>query len=186
MSVADRQLAGARAVLPIDVWEYFAAGADQEVSASQAQWAWQRYRLTPRVLTDVADVDTSCELLGMTLGTPVIVAPTAFHALAHPEGEVATGCGAAAAGALMTVSTRCSTPLEEAAAAADHWWFQVYAMHDPALHRALALRARDAGASALVLTADTPVVGHKPRLSATRVAGAEAFWAVNAAIALVP
>ncbi|GAB3600780.1 alpha-hydroxy acid oxidase [Angustibacter peucedani] len=176
------QRARAEALLPPDVLTYLEAGADDEVSAGEAESAWRAYRLRPRVLTDVTAVDPSSEVLGTPLATPLLVAPTAFHRLAHPEGEVATARGAAQAGALMTVSTRCSVPLEDVAAAAGGpWWFQVYATRDPAVHRALALRARDAGATALVLTGDTPVVGRKPRLDAVRIPDVEAFWTVNAA-----
>ena len=153
----------------------------------EARAAWGRYRLRPRVLTDVAEVDLSLELFGARLGTPLLVAPTAFHRLAHPEGELATARAVAASGSLMTVSTRCSVPLEEVASAcAGPWWFQVYATRDPAVHRALALRARAAGATALVLTGDTPYVGRKPRSDGPGIPGIEQMIAVNTAQHLGP
>lgn len=181
-AIAERQLERAREVLSPDVLAYFGAGAAQELSMSEAEQAWRGFRLRPRVLTDVTAVRPSRQLLGTELASPVLVAPTAFHRLAHPDGEAATARGAAAAGSLMAVSMRCSVPLEEVAAAArGPWWFQVYATREPAVHRALALRARDAGATALVITGDTPVVGRKPRLNAVRVPDVEAYWTVNAA-----
>jgi 4-hydroxymandelate oxidase len=94
--------------------------------------------------------------------TPVAVAPMAFHGLAHPGGEVASAAGAARAGALYVLSTRSSRRIEDVAAAVSGaggtWWFQVYLMRDRELTAGLVRRAAAAGAEALVLTADTPVV----------------------------
>jgi 4-hydroxymandelate oxidase len=99
--------------------------------------------------------------------TPVAVAPTGFHGLASPEGELATARGAAMAGALMVVSSRSTRRLEDIAeVTADGggaWWFQVYVMRDRDLTARLVSRAVAAGARALVLTADTPVLGRKRR-----------------------
>ena len=103
--------------------------------------------------------------LNLDLRTPIAVAPTAFHRLAHPEGEAATAAGAARAGALFVLSTRSSRRIEEVGeAAARHGGrrrFQVYLMRDPDLTAGLVRRAAAAGAQALVLTGDTPVVGRR-------------------------
>jgi 4-hydroxymandelate oxidase len=88
----------------------------------------------------VASVDTSLDLLGSRLATPVLVAPTALQGLAHPLGERATATGAAAAGSLPVVSTRSSTRLEDVPAGGP-WWFQSYVMRDRGLSRGLAERA---------------------------------------------
>jgi 4-hydroxymandelate oxidase len=124
----------------------------------------------PRVLRDVSTVDTSVRLPGLpetAAATPLAVAPTGFQGLAHPEGEVATARGAARAGALMVLSTRSSMKIEEVAEAVASeggaWWFQVYVMKDRTLTARLVERAVAAGARALVLTGDTPVVGRKRR-----------------------
>ncbi len=130
--------------------------------------AWRRVRFLPRVLRDVSAVRTSVRLeapLDLELGTPIAVAPTAFHRLAHPEGEAATAAGAARAGALFVLSTRSSRRIEDVAAAVagagGHWWFQVYMMRERELTAGLVRRAAAAGAQALVLTGDTPVVGRQ-------------------------
>jgi 4-hydroxymandelate oxidase len=186
-ALVDAQHARAREVLPDYALAYYEAGTGTELTRREAEASWSHYRLRPRVLTDVAEVDVSGALLGADLATPVLVAPTAFHRLAHPDGEVATAAGTAASGSLMVVSTRCSVPLEDVAAAcAGPWWFQVYATNDPRAHRGLALRARDAGASALVLTGDTPVVGRKPQLDALPIPGMAELIAVNAGRHLPP
>lgn len=155
------QAAAAAASLPADVHDYYAGGSADEVTLSEAEPAWHTHRLRPRVLRDVAHVDTSVDLLGTRLATPVLVAPTALHGLAHPDGEQATARGVAAAGSLLVLSTRSSVRLEDVPAGP--WWFQVYVLRDRGLTRALVQRAAAAGATALVLTGDTPYVGVKRR-----------------------
>jgi 4-hydroxymandelate oxidase len=160
--------AEARARLGAGAYDFFAAGAGEGLSVDEAVRAWRAWRLRPRVLVDVSSVDTSCTLLGHTLAAPLLVAPTAYHALAHEEGELASAAGAAEAGALYVMATRATRPLEEVAAVAGNpWWFQVYVLRDRGLTRALVERAVIAGASALVLTGDTPVVLPRSRTGAT-------------------
>jgi 4-hydroxymandelate oxidase len=160
----------ARELLAPGVYDYYAGGSGRERTLRASEQAWQRYWLAPRVLRDVSAVDTGVRLpVGPrpVLRTPVAVAPTGFQGLAHPEGEVATASGAAQAGALMVLSTRSSRKIEEVAAAVaaegGTWWFQVYVMRDRTLTARLVERAVAAGAQALVLTGDTPVVGRKRR-----------------------
>src|SRR5207247_886497 len=71
-------------------------------------------------------------LLGSQVPTPLLVAPMAYHRMAHPDGEAASAAGAAAAGAPYLCSTQATMSVEEvAAAAADAVrWFQVYVVRD--------------------------------------------------------
>ncbi len=157
----------ARELLPRDVYDYYAGGSGRERTLRANEKAWRRAWLAPRVLRDVCAVDTRVRLLGSGLPTPVCVAPTGFHRLAHPDGELATAAGAARAGALFVLSARSSRRIEDVAdvlaAGGGSWWFQVYMLRDRALTAALVQRAAAPGAGALVLTADTPVVGRKRR-----------------------
>jgi 4-hydroxymandelate oxidase len=160
--------AAARQVLPEAVYHWYAAGAGDEATLADNLAAWSRLRLRPRVLRDVASVSTATTVLGTEVATPILVAPTAYHRLAHPDGEAATAAGAAAAGCGMVVSTRASTPLETIAAAAPGGlrWFQVYMLRDRGWTAELVARAAAAGYRALVLTGDTPYLGRKRRSTA--------------------
>ncbi|MGH2402550.1 MAG: alpha-hydroxy acid oxidase, partial [Candidatus Limnocylindria bacterium] len=95
----------------------------------------------------------------------VIVAPTAAHVLAHPDAEMGTARGAAAAEALMTLSTISSHSMEDVSAATADAprWFQLYAPVDREATRALVLRAADAGYSAVAVTVDLPLPGNRER-----------------------
>jgi len=155
----------ARGRLDPAIYDYVAGGADGELTLADNLAAWARLRLRPRVLRDVRRVDTATTLLGTPVATPILVAPTGYHGLVHPEGEAATAAGAAAAGSLMVVSTQANRPLEEVAQRAPGAprWFQVYVHVDHGFTEELVGRAAAAGYSALVLTADLAVLGNRLR-----------------------
>ena len=155
------QEAAARAHLQPDVLAYITDGG---VAAGEAAAAWEGHRFLPRVLRDVARVDTSLTLYGTDLRTPVLVGPTAFHGRVHERGEAATSDGAARAGSLMVVATRSDRPVEEIA---PPFWWQTYVLRDRGLTLDLALRARAAGATAIVVTGDTPYLA--PRSGGVRL-----------------
>jgi 4-hydroxymandelate oxidase len=151
----------AEQTLPPPVAEYFAQGATAGVTAAEAEAAWDRFRLRPRVLRDVSTVSTATTVLGQQVDTPVLVAPTTLQRQAHPAGEAATARAAARAGSLVCVSTNAGTPFETLGAVGSPWWVQAYVFRDRGLTIELLHRARAAGAQAVVLTVDTPVVGTK-------------------------
>jgi len=105
--------ARAAASLPAASYDYIAGGADDELTLADNVAAWSRYRIRPHVLRDVSTVDLSTTLLGTHVSSPVHIAPVAYHRLVHDEGEIATARGAAAAGAVLAVSTMATTPLED-------------------------------------------------------------------------
>jgi 4-hydroxymandelate oxidase len=155
----------ARERLDAAVYDYVAGGADDELTLADNLAAWTRLRLRPRVLRDVRQVTTATSLLGTPVATPIVVAPTGYHQLLHPDGEAATAAGVAAAGSLLVISTQANRSVEEVAAAAPGAprWFQVYVNQDRTYTEQLVVRAAAAGCSALVLTADLPVLGNRPR-----------------------
>ncbi|HTZ44950.1 MAG TPA: alpha-hydroxy-acid oxidizing protein, partial [Jatrophihabitans sp.] len=124
----------ARNRLPRSVYDYYAGGSGRERTLRANEKAWRQVWMAPRVLREMSAVDTSTRLLGTEFATPLCVAPTGFHGLAHPDGELATAAGAAQAGALFVLSTRSSRRIEDVAevvaAAGGTWWFQVYLMRD--------------------------------------------------------
>jgi len=146
-------------------YAYYAGGADDERLLAGNVAAWGHWQLHPRVLAGVAEVSTATTLLGTPVRSPVAVAPTAIQGLAHPEGEVATARGAAAAGALLILSSLATCPLEDVAAATPDAarWMQVYILRERARTAELVARAAAHGYQALVLTVDAPVSGLRLR-----------------------
>ena len=153
--------AGAR--LDQQTWDYVRSGAGNEVTLRDNEAVWSRHRLLPHVMTDVSSLDSSIQLFGKQLAHPILTAPTASHTRYHPDGELATIRGAAAAEAITTISTLASLPVADiGTAAADvdaQWWLQVYVQHDRTHTQNLCEAAIAAGAGALVVTVDTPSLG---------------------------
>ena len=164
INVADFE-AAARERLDPGVYDYVAGGAGDEHTLRENRAAFERWQLRPRVLVDISSVSTATTVLGTEVALPVLVAPTAFQRLAHPEGELATMRAAAAAGTIMSLSTLSSvTPAELAAAAPDApKWFQLYWSRDRGFTQELVETAADSGFTALMLTVDLPVAGRRER-----------------------
>jgi isopentenyl diphosphate isomerase/L-lactate dehydrogenase-like FMN-dependent dehydrogenase len=153
----------AQARIEAAAWNYYASGSDDEVTLRANRAAFERIQLRPRMLVDVSTCDTNTTVLGTPVSLPVLIAPTAFHCLAHPEGECATAQGAGQAGTVMVASTSSTRSLEEIArAASGPLWFQLY-FHNYSNAQELVNRATTAGYRALVVTADSPRWGNKER-----------------------
>ncbi|MFC4116512.1 alpha-hydroxy acid oxidase [Nonomuraea zeae] len=155
----------ARARLEPAHYDYFAGGAGDELTVRANEAAFARLGLVPRVLRGAAKPETGVTLLGSRAAVPVLVAPTAFHRLAHPEGERATARAAAAAETVMIVSMAATVAVGDVADAAPgaDLWFQLYVQPDAAFTETLVRRAEAAGCKALVVTVDSPVMGLRER-----------------------
>lgn len=155
----------ARAVMDPDAFDYFAGGADDEITLTENVAAWRKLRLRYQVLRDVSSVTAETTVLGTRVPAPILVAPTAYLRLAHEEGEIAMARGAAAAETICIASTLATVAIHEIAAAVPdaHLWFQVYVHRDRGWTKELVARAADAGCEALVLTVDAPVLGRRLR-----------------------
>ncbi|MGH3521580.1 MAG: alpha-hydroxy acid oxidase, partial [Mycobacterium sp.] len=113
---------------------------------------------------DVSHRDLTTSVLGQPVSMPILVAPTAFHGLATPEGERAAARAAGAAGTIMILSTLSNTRVEDVVAAATGpVWFQLYVYRDRQATEGLVRRAEAAGCKALVLTVDAPLLGRRER-----------------------
>ena len=153
------------------VYDFFAGGADDEVTLRCNEAGFGRIALMPRVLRDTANRDLAIDVLGCRASMPVMLAPTAFHRLAHPAGECATARAAAAATTIMILSMVSTVAIEDVAAAAreasgtndPHLWFQLYIQPDLEFTETIIRRAEAAGCTALVVSVDSPVFGRRER-----------------------
>jgi len=163
VSLADYELLARERMSP-SAWAYLSGGAADEVTLEENRTAFDRVRILPRVLRDLSDASTRLTLLGREHAHPLLVAPTAYHRLFHPEGEHATVMGAGAMEAGMVVSTQASTTLEDISARASApLWFQLYLQPDRGFTLELVKRAEAAGYEALVVTVDAPLSGIRNR-----------------------
>jgi 4-hydroxymandelate oxidase len=144
-------------------YDYFAGGADDELTVRANEAVFTRLRLLPRVLRGSDSRTLDVTLAGTTASSPVLIAPTAFHRLVHPDGEVATARAAAETGTIMIVSMASTVAVEDVAATGATLWFQLYLQPDRGFTAAVVKRAEAAGCRALVVTVDSPTFGRHTR-----------------------
>uniref|UniRef100_A0A0D9W9Q9 Signal recognition particle 14 kDa protein n=1 Tax=Leersia perrieri TaxID=77586 RepID=A0A0D9W9Q9_9ORYZ len=126
----------AKQKLPKMIYDFYAAGAEDQWTLKENRDAFSRILFRPRVLVDVSCIDMSTSILGYKISMPIMIAPTALHKMAHPEGELATARAAATAETIMIYKDR-------------------------NLVQQLVQRAEMAGHKAIVLTVDAPWLGRR-------------------------
>jgi len=163
--------------LPAGVFDYIDGGAEDERSLHRNTSAFGEIEFRPRILRDTSEIDPSTTVLGRTVPVPLILSPTGFARIAHPQGELAVARAAARAQVPYTLSTMGTRSIEEVASASEgvtrsstgvalsenRRWFQVYVWRDKGLLRELLERARVTGYEAIVITVDTAVLGRRER-----------------------
>ena len=146
-------------------YDYVAGSVDSEFTLRRNRQAFDWASIVPRAVGNVDTIDLSIEVLGVKMSAPIIVAPTAGHGQLHADGEKATHQGAAAAGALMSVSSNASFSIHEVAKAAKGpLWSQLYAAESPDLTRDRVERALKAGCQAICFTVDVQYSSHRERV----------------------
>jgi 4-hydroxymandelate oxidase len=144
-------------------YDYFASGAQDEITVAANEAAFRSRSLIPRILRGCGPAHLDTTILGQTASMPVLLAPTAFHRLACPEAELATGRAAAAADVIMVAAMLSTVTIEEIATTGAKLWFQLYLQPDLAFTESLVRRAETAGCQALVVTVDSPALGRNER-----------------------
>jgi L-lactate dehydrogenase (cytochrome) len=162
-SVADlRRIAKRR--LPGGVFDYVDGGSDDEHTLARNTDAFAQAVFRPRVLRNVSSVDISSTLLNQPIPYPLVLAPTGFTRIVHPDGELAVARAAARHDLPYTLSTMSTCSIEEVRAVSNgRLWFQVYAWRDRGLVKEMITRCAEADYEALVLTVDTAMLGRRER-----------------------
>ena len=151
----------ARSKIEPAAFGFLSGGADDMKTLRANCDVFDEWQIRARRLVDVSQVDTSLELLGHRLATPIIIAPVGFQKAFDPAGELAV---ARAAGSKHTkiVSTLSSFAISEVTAAAEvSPWFQLYPTPDREFTRGLLARAEAANCEVVVLTTDLPAIGNR-------------------------
>jgi len=157
-----RRLAKRR--LPRAIFDFFDGGAEDEVTLRENRAAFERVRLLPKVLVNVAEVDTRTTLFERPLNLPLAVAPTGGISAGRAGAELILARAAKAYGVPFTMATPSAFTIERVAQeVGGRLWFQLYAVRDQEFRRNLVLRAKNAGYEALLVTVDLPVSGKRER-----------------------
>jgi isopentenyl diphosphate isomerase/L-lactate dehydrogenase-like FMN-dependent dehydrogenase len=154
INVFDFQAVAQRNLLPAH-YTYLSMGVEDEVTLRANRDGFSKFQLRPRRLVDVREVDTSSELLGTRMPSPIILAPVGSQMTYHPDGEVAVARAAAYQDHLQILSMGSSASMDDVLEARGApVWSQLYALRTGAITKWLLRRAEVAGCSAVVLTVD--------------------------------
>jgi lactate 2-monooxygenase len=162
---ADRLERAARKAMSREGFAYVAGGAGTEETMRENRAAFERWRIVPRMLRDVSSRDTTVEVLGTQMPSPIFLCPIGVLDMAHRDADLAVARAAAAEGIPFVFSNQASRPMEETAAAMGDAprWFQLYWSTSDELVASLVSRAERCGCSAIVLTLDTTMLGWRIR-----------------------
>ncbi len=157
--------ARAHKAMSTTAWAYVAGGAGEGATMRANREAFDRWRVTPRMLHGHATRDLTTRVLGLDLRAPLLLAPVGAGCLVRENSDVKIAQGAARAGVPYVFSNQGCNPLEETATAmgTTPWWFQLYWSTDEGLVDSLVGRAERAGARAIVVTVDTTTLGWRPQ-----------------------
>ncbi len=162
-SIEDLRLL-ARRRLPRSIFDFYDGGAEDERTLRQNRSAFERHRLAPRVLVDVAKASTACELFGRPLGMPMAIAPTGALGFGWRDADLHLARAAQKHGIPFTLSSSGTASIEAVAkASSGRLWFQAYVLRNQDFFWQMIDRADRAGFEALVITVDLPVGGKRER-----------------------
>jgi pre-mycofactocin synthase len=143
----------AKKQLPKSVYWSIVAGSEQGATLKDNVAAFGELGFTPHAGGLPVKRDLATTVLGQPVSMPVICSPTGVQAV-HPDGEVAVARAAAARGTAMGLSSFASVAVEEVVAANPKTFFQLFWIGGRDRNLARVRRARDAGATALIVTLD--------------------------------
>jgi len=154
----------AKKILPRDVWNFGAGGAESETTRRRNRRAVDRLAIRQDVLVDVREIDLRTQLLGLPLSWPVAIAPMGGLVLFHPEGDKEMGRGAAQADTLQFLSGAAGWSVEDVAkSSTGPKMFQLYHHGDRTWAAERMSRVEASGYKSVVLTVDVQVYSRRER-----------------------
>jgi L-lactate dehydrogenase (cytochrome) len=162
-NVEDLRLLAKRR-LPWPVFDYIDGAADDETTKTRNTAAFDDVDLVPNVLAGVAEIDTSCTIMGRRSALPLMLSPTALQRVFHWQGERAVARAAEKFGLWFGISSLATVSIEEIASlVSTPKLFQLYVHKDAGLNASMIERCKAAGFDAMALTVDTIVAGKRER-----------------------
>lgn len=159
--------ARAASALPPSVLSYVQGGCGDEFTQRENVAAFHRRGMVPRMMVDTQQRDLSVRLFGLTLPSPIFMAPIGVTGLMTQDqhGDLAAARASAETGVPFCASTLANDPLEDVKQACGETpaFFQLYTPKDRKLAESLVRRAETAGYKAIVVTLDTWITGWRPR-----------------------
>lgn len=145
------------------VWHYLQGGAMDELSIRQNREQFENFQLLPRVLNDLTQGNTTCEILGQQFPHPIFLAPIGHQQLFHPDAETASALAAEVLGSNIILSNFSNTDLRNLKKDHPSKWFQLYWQGSREQSLNLVKLAETHGYTAIVVTIDAPHTGIRDR-----------------------
>jgi L-lactate dehydrogenase (cytochrome) len=162
---------GARRVLAAQLFDYLEGGAGEELTSRSNIAAFRDRQFVPRVLRGEGDVDISCVVGGGSAAFPLVLSPTAFTSLFHPDAEVPVSTAACRAKVPYTLSMLSSTAIEDVARATERaFWFQLLRLDARPAIADILDRLKENRCDTIVVTVDSPVLAKRTRDARHRLA----------------
>ncbi len=154
----------ARRRLPRFAFEYLDGGCVAEDNLRRNTEDLKLITLRPHYLRDFPGVSLETPLFGRTWAAPFGVAPVGLQGLMWPRSAEILARAAARRNIPFVLSTVTTASIESIAAITEgQAWFQLYHPAEDELRDALVERAKQAGLRVLVVLADTPSFGYRPK-----------------------
>ncbi|WP_165218256.1 alpha-hydroxy acid oxidase [Affinirhizobium pseudoryzae] len=161
LTIADLK-ALARRRVPKMFFDYADSGSWTEGTYRANESDFEAIKLRQRVLVDMTNRSLKSEMIGQPVSMPVALAPTGLTGMQHADGEMLAAKAAEDFGVPFTLSTMSICSIEDVASVTSKpFWFQLYVMKDREFIENLIDRAKRAGCSALVVTADLQILGQR-------------------------
>ena len=159
--------------VPLSIYDYTAHGTESEFTLYRNRDAFDWVQLVGGGGVNPADVDTSTELFGHRMPSPIMLAPTARQRDLHPDGELGMHRAATSTSTTMIVSNVSSFPFPRIAEdSTGPLWFQRYASREMDPNKASLDSAQEAGAQTIVVTIDQQASFYERDLHVRHLGGA--------------
>lgn len=154
----------AMAKMPKFAFEYLDGGCNEDINLDKNRTDLQKIELMPQYLSKFDKSDTSTELFGHIYDAPFGIAPVGLQGLMWPNSPEILAKAAFNHNIPFILSTVTTSSIERIAEITEgKSWFQLYHPSDEKVKRDLLDRAAVAGTDVLVILADVPTFGYRPR-----------------------
>lgn len=150
--------------MPSFAFEYLEGGCHSEINLARNTRELREVQLRPRYVGDYGGAQLATELFGRTWSAPFGVAPIGLQGLMWPRATEYLARAAHGANTPFILSTVATADIETVAEITEgKAWFQLYHPAENDLRDNLLARLEAAGLDTLVLLADTPTFGYRPK-----------------------
>lgn len=154
----------AKSRIPRFAFEYLDGGCNEDVNLHRNTSELRDVQLKPFYLGDYGGIDTTTTLFGKTYSAPFGVAPVGLQGLIWPNSPNILAKAAKEHNVPFILSTVTTSSIEDVAKITDgDFWYQLYHPAEDTLRDDIIKRLKSVECDVLVILADVPSFGFRPR-----------------------